>query len=66
MNTSKQPTFEEALKRLQEINTTIASNGYTMDQLCTVVEEAAQLIAFCKTRLSSTNEEVKKILATLA
>ena len=65
MSKKNEPTFEEAMAQLQEIASNVENNGYGMDELLVKVKEAAQLINDCRAKLNSTNEEIKKILATI-
>lgn len=58
-------TYAEAVDRLQKIVATIESNELEIDQLTEKLKEAQILIAFCKDKLTRTNDDVKKILADL-
>ena len=66
MAKKKELSFEEAVDQLQEITSNIEGNRYGMDEMLVKIKEAAALINDCKAKLNSTNEEVKKILATIA
>ena len=65
MSKKSEPTFEEAIARLQEIASNVENNRYGMDDLLVKVKEATQLINDCRAKLNSTNDEIKKILATI-
>jgi len=58
-------TYAEAVDRLQKIVAAIESNELEIDQLTEKLKEAQILIAFCKDKLTRTNDDVKKILADL-
>jgi exodeoxyribonuclease VII small subunit len=61
----KKMTYAEAVDRLQKIVAAIESNELEIDQLTEKLKEAQILIAFCKDKLTRTNDDVKKILADL-
>ncbi len=57
--------YESAFKELQGIVSEIELGQITVDILSQKVKRAAELIAICKTKLSSTEEDVNKILKEL-
>jgi exodeoxyribonuclease VII small subunit len=57
--------YESAFKELQGIVSEIELGQITVDILSQKVKRAAELIASCKTKLSSTEEDVNKILKEL-
>lgn len=57
--------YESAFKELQAIVSEIELGQITVDILSQKVKRAAELIAICKTKLSSTEEDVNKILKEL-
>jgi len=59
---SRQMTYSQALTELEKIMTEIESEDTDVDVLAEKVKRAAQLIKFCRTRLKSTEEDVKKAL----
>ena len=61
----KKMTYAEAMKRLQAIVSAVESDELDIDQLTVKLKEAKELIAFCKDKLNSTSDEVKKILESL-
>lgn len=61
----KKMTYAEAMKRLQAIVSAVESDELDIDQLTVKLKEAKELIAFCKDKLTSTSDEVKKILESL-
>lgn len=65
MKMSKQIDYTEAFEELQKIVTEIETGEITVDELSEKVKRAAQLIKICKTKLSTTEEDVNKILQEL-
>jgi len=57
--------YEEAFNELQDIVEEIEKGEISVDTLSEKVKRAAQLIKICKTKLSSTEEDVNKILKEL-
>jgi exodeoxyribonuclease VII small subunit len=57
--------YARAFEELQSIVTEIELGQITVDILSEKVKRAAELIAICKTKLSSTEEDVNKILKEL-
>lgn len=55
-------TYEKAIERLQEITSKIERGEMDIDSLAANLKEAKELVAFCKDKLTKTEEEVKKIL----
>ena len=62
---SKQPNYSEAFDELQQIVAEIENGDIAVDILSEKVRRAAQLIRICKTKLTTTEEEVSKILKEL-
>ena len=62
---SKEITYTEAFKELQVIVQDIEEGGISVDELSVKVKRAAQLIKICKTKLTSTEEDVNQILKEL-
>jgi exodeoxyribonuclease VII small subunit len=62
---SKNPSYTEAFEELQQIVSEIENGEITVDILSEKVKRAALLIRICKTKLTSTEEEVGQILAEL-
>jgi exodeoxyribonuclease VII small subunit len=58
--------YSSAFKELQEIVSEIESGEISVDELSEKVKKAAQLIKFCKTKLTSTEEDVNNILKELS
>lgn len=59
------PKYTEAFEELQRIVAEMESGGITIDELSEKVKRAALLIKICKTKLTTTEEEVSKILKEL-
>jgi len=57
--------YEEAFNELQKIVLEIEKGEISVDTLSEKVKRAAQLIKICKAKLSSTEEDVNKILKEL-
>ncbi len=65
MGKGKQISYSQALSELEKIVGEIESEKIDVDVLSERVKRAAQLVKFCRTKLRSTEEEVKKSLAEL-
>lgn len=59
------PNYAEAFEELQQIVSEIEEGQISVDELSEKVKRAAQLINICKAKLSSTEEDVNKILKDL-
>ena len=62
---TKELTYDEALKAIEEILDQIENEQYNVDELTGKVKKASELIKFCKSKLHDTEEEIEKILADL-
>ena len=60
---AKKQTYEQAMKRLEEIVTRIDSNELDIDSLGESLKEAQELIKFCREKLYQADGELKKQLA---
>ncbi|MCE2615904.1 MAG: exodeoxyribonuclease VII small subunit [Phocaeicola sp.] len=58
----KKQTYEQAMKRLEEIVSRIDNGELDIDNLSTNLKEAQELIKFCRDRLYKTDDEIKKML----
>ena len=65
MSKGKQISYSRALNELEKIVSEIESEETDLDVLSEKVKWAAYLIKFCRTRLRSTEEEVKKALSEI-
>jgi exodeoxyribonuclease VII small subunit len=54
--------YAESIKQLEKIVSQIESGELELDQLTEKLKEANKLIAQCQTKLSRTEDEVKKIM----
>ena len=59
---AKKQTYEQAMKRLEEIVSRIDSNELDIDSLSVNLKEAQELIKFCRDKLYKADEEIKKML----
>ena len=66
MTKKKDLTFAEARARLDEILAEVENEGGDVDQLAARVREAAELIRFCRDRLSAARQQVTQVVAELA
>jgi exodeoxyribonuclease VII small subunit len=57
--------YTEAFNELQMIVSEIEQGEISVDELSEKVKRAAQLIKICKTKLTTTEEDVNKILKEL-
>jgi exodeoxyribonuclease VII small subunit len=58
-------TYKEAFEELQQIVSEIEGGEISVDELSEKVKRAAELIRICKTRLTTTEENVSAILKEL-
>lgn len=61
----KQISYSEAIAELELIVSEIEQGEITIDTLSEKVKRAAELIKICKTKLTSTEEDVSKILGEI-
>ena len=57
--------YTEAFEELQQIVADIENGEISVDELAQKVQRASQLIDLCRKKLSTTEEEVNKILKEL-
>jgi len=55
-------TYEDAFNELREIASEIEDETVSVDVLAEKVKRASLLIAYCQTKLRSTEQEVNKII----
>lgn len=65
MNENDTPKYTEAFTELQEIVTEIEQGEISVDELSEKVKRASRLIAICKNKLATTEEDVNQILREL-
>lgn len=58
----KEITYEQAMKRLEQIVKQIEVGEMDIDSLTANLKEAKNLVAFCKDKLTNVETEVKKCL----
>lgn len=62
---SKEPNYAEAFEELQTIVAEIENGEISVDELSEKVKRATVLIKICKAKLTTTEEDVAKILKDL-
>lgn len=62
---SKEPNYAEAFEELQTIVAEIENGQISVDELSEKVKRATILIKICKAKLTTTEEDVAKILKDL-
>ena len=63
MNSVK--TYSEAVEELEKIVAILQSDNCRIDELKTYAQKSVELIKFCKSHLTQTDEEVKKLLENI-
>ena len=61
----EQLTYTSAIKELEEIVQKLQRPDCEIDQLCQLTERSVQLLAFCKDKLTKTDEQLVKLLEGL-
>ena len=61
----EQLTYTSAMKELEEIVQKLQRTDCEIDQLCQLTERSVKLLAFCKEKLTKTDEELVKLLESL-
>jgi exodeoxyribonuclease VII small subunit len=64
--TKKEFSFNEAVKRIEEILKRIESGDLDLDKLSEEVKNASELIDLCRKKLKNTEEELSNIFRDLA
>jgi exodeoxyribonuclease VII small subunit len=59
------PNYTEAFEELQQITAEIEAGQISVDELAEKVKRAAWLIQICKKKLTTTEEDVERILKDL-
>lgn len=57
---NKTETYDQAMKRIEEIVLQLEKGDKSMDELSLLVQEASQLLKSCKQKLRITEEEIAK------
>ena len=63
---TKDLTYTAAKEKLEQIVYAIEGGKLDVDELTKKVKRASELIAFCKDKLTKTDEELQKILDKMA
>lgn len=58
-------TYTEAVTELEEIVRQMQSENCNIDNLSALTSRSLQLLTICKAKLQTTDEELKKLLATI-
>ncbi len=58
-------TYEQAASELEKILRTIQSDNCDIDKLSELTRRAIELLTFCRTKLTTTETELKQILSAL-
>ena len=61
----KKLNYKEAMAEIESIVTKLEDNQLDVDELSEKVKRVSELIAFCKSKLHDTEEEVEKILKSI-
>lgn len=61
----EQLTYTSAMKELEEIVQKLQRTDCEIDQLCQLTERSVKLLAFCKEKLTKTDEQLVKLLDSL-
>lgn len=59
--TKKKLSFEDALKRLEEIVSQLESGEISLDESLKAFEEGRELVSFCLNKLDEAEQKVKKL-----
>lgn len=65
MPKNRELTYSQALKELEKIVKEIESEEVDIDILAEKIKRASQILAFCKTKLRTAEDEVKKVLSEM-
>jgi exodeoxyribonuclease VII small subunit len=66
MMEEKRQSYKEAMAEIEEIVAKLENNQLDIDVLSEKVKRVSELIAYCKSKLHETEEEVEKILKSIA
>ncbi len=61
----KKMSYKEAMTEIESIVAKLEDNQLDVDELSGRVKRVSELIAFCKSKLHETEEEVEKILKSI-
>ena len=57
----KEITYEEAIKRLEEIISSLEKNEVSLDESIKLFEEGTRLTAFCADKLKSAQQKITEL-----
>lgn len=63
MPKTPQKTFEESLRRLEEIVQYLEGNSTSLDESLALYEEGKELVSFCMTKLEAAEQKLKVLSA---
>ncbi len=63
MTTEEQPTFEEALRRLDEVVARLETGEVGLEEAVTLFEQGQGLLAVCKERLAAAQRRIEELTA---
>ena len=66
MMEEKKQSYKEAMAEIEEIVAQLENNQLDIDELSEKVKRVSELIVYCKSKLHETEEEVEKILKSIA
>ena len=64
-NNDEKLTYSAAISELEKIVREMQSDSCSIDNLSALTTRSLKLLKFCKSKLQTTDEELKKILAEL-
>lgn len=64
-DTNAQPSYNEALKELEAILAGLRADNCDVDTLAAKTARAAELLSYCRKKLTRTEEELADVLASL-
>lgn len=62
MDKEKEISYDDAMKRMEEIVAQMESGKTGIDSLVAQLKEARQLVQMCKDKLLKTEEEINKLM----
>lgn len=65
MDEVKKLGYKEAMNEIEDIVSKLEDNQLDIDELSDKVKRVSELIAYCKSKLHATEEEVEKILKSM-
>ena len=65
MNNSNEMTFEQALKRVEEITEMLSTSAATVEESVALYKEASELLNICSNKIANAKLEVDKVTVEL-